>query len=35
MSRLGRACRRVRLDLGERNADGTTFCRTADFHFTR
>ena len=28
-------CRRVRLDLGERNPDGTIFYRTADFKFTR
>jgi hypothetical protein len=29
------SCRRVRLDLGERNPDGTVFHRTADFQFTR
>lgn len=29
------SCRRVRLDLGERNPDGTVFYRTADFQFTR
>jgi hypothetical protein len=29
------SCRRLRLDLGERNPDGTTFYRTADFQFTR
>jgi hypothetical protein len=28
-------CRRLRLDLGERNPDGTTIYRTADFQFTR
>lgn len=28
-------CRRLRLDLGERNPDGTVFYRTADFQFTR
>lgn len=28
-------CRRLRLDLGERNPDGTVFYRTADFHFTK
>lgn len=28
-------CRRLRLDLGERNPDGSTFYRTADFQFTR
>jgi hypothetical protein len=28
-------CRRLRLDLGERNPDGTPFYRTADFQFTR
>jgi len=28
-------CRRLRLDLGERNPDGTRFYRTADFQFTR
>jgi hypothetical protein len=28
-------CRRLRLDLGERNPDGTPFYRTADFRFTR
>lgn len=28
-------CRRLRLDLGERNPDGTPFYRTADFSFTR
>jgi hypothetical protein len=28
-------CRRLRLDLGERNPDGTVFYRTADFRFTR
>lgn len=28
-------CRRLLLDLGERNPDGTPFHRTADFHFTR
>ena len=31
----GGTCRRLRLDLGERNPDGTTFYRTADFKFTR
>jgi hypothetical protein len=30
-----RTCRRVQLDLGERNPDGTPFYRTADFEFTR
>jgi hypothetical protein len=29
------SCRRLRLDLGERNPDGTVFYRTADFQFTR
>jgi hypothetical protein len=29
------SCRRLRLDLGERNPDGTTIYRTADFQFTR
>ena len=29
------SCRRVRLDLGERNPDGTVFYRAADFQFTR
>ena len=29
------SCRRLRLDLGERNPDGSTFYRTADFQFTR
>jgi hypothetical protein len=28
-------CRRVRVDLGERNPDGTVFYRTTDFRFTR
>jgi hypothetical protein len=28
-------CRRLRLDLGERNPDGSVFYRTADFRFTR
>lgn len=28
-------CRRLRLDLGERNPDGTPFYRTADFRFTK
>jgi hypothetical protein len=28
-------CRRLRLDLGERNPDGSTIYRTADFQFTR
>ncbi len=28
-------CRRLRLDLGERNPDGTPFYRTADFQFTK
>jgi len=28
-------CRRLRLDLGERNPDGTAIYRTADFQFTR
>jgi hypothetical protein len=28
-------CRRLRLDLGERNPDGSVFYRTADFQFTR
>ena len=28
-------CRRLRLDLGERNPDGSTIYRTADFEFTR
>jgi len=28
-------CRQLRLDLGERNPDGTVFYRTADFRFTR
>jgi len=28
-------CRRLRLDLGERNPDGSVIYRTADFHFTR
>ena len=28
-------CRRLRLDLGEKNPDGTRFYRTADFRFTR
>jgi hypothetical protein len=28
-------CRQARLDLGERNPDGTIFYRTADFRFTR
>jgi hypothetical protein len=28
-------CRRLRLDLGEQNPDGTSFYRTADFGFTR
>jgi hypothetical protein len=28
-------CRRLRLDLGERNPDGTVFYRTADFRFVR
>ena len=27
-------CRRVRIDLGERNPDGTSYYRTADFRFT-
>ena len=31
----GGTCRRLRLDLGERNPDGTIFYRTADFQFTR
>lgn len=29
------SCRRLRLDLGERNPDGSVFYRTADFQFTR
>jgi hypothetical protein len=29
------SCRRLQLDLGERNPDGTVFYRTADFQFTR
>ena len=29
------SCRRLRLDLGERNPDGSTIYRTADFQFTR
>jgi hypothetical protein len=29
------SCRRLRLDLGERNPDGTAIYRTADFQFTR
>lgn len=29
------SCRRLRLDLGEQNPDGTPFYRTADFRFTR
>jgi len=28
-------CRRLRLDLGEQNPDGTPFYRTADFRFTK
>jgi hypothetical protein len=28
-------CRQLRLDLGERNPDGTPFYRTAEFRFTR
>ena len=28
-------CRRLRLDVGERNPDSTPFYRTADFQFTR
>jgi hypothetical protein len=28
-------CRRLRLDIGERNPDGTPFYRTAEFRFTR
>lgn len=28
-------CRRLRLDVGERNPDGTVYYRTADFSFTR
>jgi hypothetical protein len=28
-------CRRLRLDLGERNPDGTPFYRSADLRFTR
>jgi len=28
-------CRRLRLDVGERNPDGSVFYRTADFQFTR
>jgi hypothetical protein len=28
-------CRQLRLDLGERNPDGSTYYRTADFQFTR
>jgi hypothetical protein len=29
------SCRRLRLDLGERNPDGSVIYRTADFQFTR
>jgi hypothetical protein len=29
------SCRRLRLDVGERNPDGTIYYRTADFQFTR
>jgi hypothetical protein len=29
------SCRRLRLDLGEQNPDGTPFYRTADFQFIR
>ena len=32
---FGGSCRRLRLDLGERNPDGSVFYRTADFQFTR
>jgi hypothetical protein len=28
-------CQRLRLDLGERNPDGSAFYRTADFQFTK
>jgi len=28
-------CRRLRLDFGERNPDGTPFYRTADFKFIK